>query len=176
MAAVTEQARQEGRREAGARAFRWKFAGIDVEAKGVFVSRSTELAPSSSRPGNIQHPGDRSEQHQWSQVAKNMKTLFLRLLLCLSVYLSHLSCGQAGQNLNPILASPCQVALLVTLALLAFVWGSGPGDLLPGFPSECLNFPCGLYPPAKALSRGFVLSRSHLSQSRCAAVILTRPC
>lgn len=59
---VTEQARQEGTHEAGAWAFRWKVTVIDVEGKGVFVHGSTELSPSSGRPGNIQHPGDRFEQ------------------------------------------------------------------------------------------------------------------
>lgn len=49
-------------REAGAWAFRGKFTVVDVEGKGGFVHRSTELARSSGRPGNTQHPGDRFEQ------------------------------------------------------------------------------------------------------------------
>lgn len=119
----------------------------------------------------------RLRKRQWGRVAKNTKTLFPRLPLSLSEHLPlHLSCGQAGQNLNPILASFCQVALPVAFALLAFVWGPEPGDLLPGFPSECLNFRRCPYPPANALAHGFALSHSHLSQSCSPAVILTRPC
>lgn len=65
-----------------------------------------------------------------------MKMLFP--LLPLSTYLYHLSCDQGEEDLNPVLPSPYQAALLAAFALLAFVWGPVPDDCFQASPVSTL--------------------------------------